>query len=69
MSQKDRMTLEQYLDEFLNQQDVFEQCGGDIGLHPGLTDIVLKENSFDPKNTTSYSSDKLKEAQRDAKEA
>eukprot|EP00957_Ditylum_brightwellii_P106637 8135660-Ditylum_brightwellii.AAC.1 len=42
-SQKDRMTLEQYVDEFLNRQDVLEQCGGSIGLHPGLTYIVLKD--------------------------
>eukprot|EP00957_Ditylum_brightwellii_P087529 6663304-Ditylum_brightwellii.AAC.1 len=31
MSQKDGMTLEQYLDKFLNQQDVLEQFRGNIG--------------------------------------
>eukprot|EP00957_Ditylum_brightwellii_P048175 3656666-Ditylum_brightwellii.AAC.1 len=47
-SQKDGMTLEQYLAKFLNRQDVLEQCGGSIGPHPGLTDIALKDNGFDP---------------------
>eukprot|EP00957_Ditylum_brightwellii_P133986 10216353-Ditylum_brightwellii.AAC.1 len=68
-SQKDRMTLEQYLDEFLNRQDVLEQCRGSIGPHPGLTDIALKDNNFDPADASSYNTGELRQAQRDAKEA
>eukprot|EP00957_Ditylum_brightwellii_P160061 12184172-Ditylum_brightwellii.AAC.1 len=67
--QKDRMTLEQCLDEFLNRQDVQEQCRGSIGPHPGLTDIALKDNGFDPADTSSYNAEELRQAQRDAKEA
>eukprot|EP00957_Ditylum_brightwellii_P097559 7430155-Ditylum_brightwellii.AAC.1 len=67
--QKDGMTLKQYLDKFLNRQDVLEQCKGSIGLHPGLIDIALKDNGFDPADANSYNAGELKQAQRDAKEA
>eukprot|EP00957_Ditylum_brightwellii_P133985 10216352-Ditylum_brightwellii.AAC.1 len=68
-SQKDGMTLKQYLDEFLNRQDVLEQCQGSICPHPGLTDIALKDNGFDPADASSYNAGELRQAQRDAKEA
>eukprot|EP00957_Ditylum_brightwellii_P080391 6114552-Ditylum_brightwellii.AAC.1 len=68
-SQKDEMTLKQYLDKFLNRQDVLKQCRGIIGPHPGLTDIALKDNGFDHADASSYNAEDLKQAQRDAKEA
>eukprot|EP00957_Ditylum_brightwellii_P069847 5304403-Ditylum_brightwellii.AAC.1 len=63
------MTLEQYLDEFLNRQDVLEQCGGSIDPHPGITDVALKESGFDPADASLYSAEELRKAQRDVKEA
>eukprot|EP00957_Ditylum_brightwellii_P115568 8814598-Ditylum_brightwellii.AAC.1 len=68
-SQKEGMTLEAYLDEFNNRKDVVEQCGGDIGTHTGLTEKALRDMNIDPKDPNNYSTDDLKEAHRNAKEA
>eukprot|EP00957_Ditylum_brightwellii_P023850 1799147-Ditylum_brightwellii.AAC.1 len=63
------MTLEAYLDEFNNRKDVVEQCGRDIGTHTGLTKKALRDMNIDPKDPNNYSTDDLKEAHRNAKEA
>eukprot|EP00957_Ditylum_brightwellii_P162877 12403302-Ditylum_brightwellii.AAC.1 len=68
-SQKEGMTLEAYLDEFNNQKDVVGQCGGDIGIHPGLMENALRNMNIDPDDPNNYSTDDLKEAHRNAKEA
>eukprot|EP00957_Ditylum_brightwellii_P064388 4887240-Ditylum_brightwellii.AAC.1 len=68
-SQKEGMTLEQYLDEFQNQREIVEECGGNAGDHPGLNGIVLEEAGFDLDDPASISVDDRKTAERDAKEA
>eukprot|EP00957_Ditylum_brightwellii_P157615 11996285-Ditylum_brightwellii.AAC.1 len=68
-SQKEGTTLEVYLDEFNNQRDVVEQCGGGIGVHSGLTENALKEMNIDPNDANNYTTDDLKEAHQNAKEA
>eukprot|EP00957_Ditylum_brightwellii_P016378 1231327-Ditylum_brightwellii.AAC.1 len=68
-SQKEGMTLKAYLDEFNNRRDVVEQYGGDIGVHAGLTENALRDMNIDLKDPNNYSTDDLKEAHRNAKEA
>eukprot|EP00957_Ditylum_brightwellii_P053392 4046561-Ditylum_brightwellii.AAC.1 len=54
------MTLEQYLDEFLNWREVVEECGGSVGVHPGLIDIALEEAGFDLDDPNSISAKERK---------
>eukprot|EP00957_Ditylum_brightwellii_P194535 14817531-Ditylum_brightwellii.AAC.1 len=68
-SQKEGMTLEQYLDEFLNRKEIVEQCGGNVACHPGLVDNALKEAGLDPDKPETISKEDREEAERDAKEA
>eukprot|EP00957_Ditylum_brightwellii_P174178 13260471-Ditylum_brightwellii.AAC.1 len=42
-SQKEGMTLEQYLNKLLNWKEIVEQCGGNAAYHPGLVNNALKE--------------------------
>eukprot|EP00957_Ditylum_brightwellii_P071203 5412648-Ditylum_brightwellii.AAC.1 len=68
-SQKDRMTLEQYLDKFLNHREIVEECGGNAGLHPGLINAALEEVGFDLDYPLSIRAEDRKSAERDTKEA
>eukprot|EP00957_Ditylum_brightwellii_P065950 5001493-Ditylum_brightwellii.AAC.1 len=69
MSQKEGMTLEQYLDTFLNCREIVKECGGSIGVHPGLINTTLEEAVFDLDGPLSISTDKRRASERDTKEA
>eukprot|EP00957_Ditylum_brightwellii_P155603 11844628-Ditylum_brightwellii.AAC.1 len=68
-SQKEGMTLEQYLEEFLNRKEIVEQCGGNAAYHPGLVDNVLKDAGLDLDKPDTISREDREDAKRDAKEA
>eukprot|EP00957_Ditylum_brightwellii_P139695 10646383-Ditylum_brightwellii.AAC.2 len=68
MIQKEGMSLKQYLDEFLNSQDVLEQCESGAASHPDLVRAALEKRRLDPDNANAIGEEELKEAKRDAKE-
>eukprot|EP00957_Ditylum_brightwellii_P159081 12107255-Ditylum_brightwellii.AAC.1 len=68
-SQKEGMTLEQYLDEFLNRKEIVKQCGGNTAYHPGLVSNMPKEAGLNPDKPDTISSEDREEAKRDTKEA
>eukprot|EP00957_Ditylum_brightwellii_P154441 11752937-Ditylum_brightwellii.AAC.1 len=68
-SQKEGMTLEQYLNELLNQKEIVEQCGGNAAFHRGLVDNALEEEGFYIEKPNTIGADERAEAKRDAKEA
>eukprot|EP00957_Ditylum_brightwellii_P117650 8974263-Ditylum_brightwellii.AAC.1 len=68
-SQKEGMTLEQYLDEFLNYRKIVEQRGGNATYYPGLVNTASKRCGFDLDDPASIGAEERVEAERDVKEA
>eukprot|EP00957_Ditylum_brightwellii_P019602 1478681-Ditylum_brightwellii.AAC.1 len=64
-SQKEGMTLEQYLDEFLNRKEIVEQCGGNVACHPDLVNNALIEAGLDPDKPDTISTEDREDTERD----
>ena len=65
--QQDGTTMEQYYVHFMNQRDVVEHCGGNLGDHKKFMKHCLDKK---PAGTTDAKTDlKKREAKKEAKEA